>query len=240
MFRSSPRSPWRSTLWQHSDQDLDQAVVKFGVGVKEEEANNQRRAYELLNPSAVRIPRVYRFSVDERFGYLVMEYMKGQVLDPLDDLDCIYKIVYMLAQLAEINSCIPAHLVVVDHVVFFGLTGKYFPLVLSTIWKDFSIAEYHEATRKWHLKITGSEYAIHDVAPRNILWLEDGSICLLDWKSAGFYPRILEVCMQRINVGMDGHFNELLLASMERLTDKEEAQAQLVLQAYSNGIRYYL
>lgn len=138
----------------------DQAVVKFGVGVKEEEANNQRRAYELLNPSVVRIPRVYRFFVDERFGYLVMEYMKGQVLDPLEDLDCIYKIVYMLAQLAEINSCIPAHLVVVDHVVFFGLTGKYFPLVLSTIWKDFSIAEYHEATRKWHLKITGSEYTI--------------------------------------------------------------------------------
>ena len=79
-----------------------------------------------------------------------------------------------------------------------------------------------------------------DVAPRNILWLEDGSICLLDWKSAGFYPRLLEVCMQRINVEMDGHFNELLLASMERLTDKEEAQAQLVLQAYSNGMKYYL
>ena len=32
-----------------------------------------------------------------------------------------------------------------------------------------------------------------DVAPRNLLLLCDGSICLLDWAFAGFYPSIFEV-----------------------------------------------
>ena len=50
-----------------------------------------------------------------------------------------------------------------------------------------------------------------NVAPRNILWLEDGSICFVDWEAAGFFPRLFEVCRQRILYGLDGDFNRLLL-----------------------------
>lgn len=34
-----------------------------------------------------------------------------------------------------------------------------------------------------------------DIAPRNLLYLADGSVCLLDWATAGFYPRFFEVCV---------------------------------------------
>lgn len=65
----------------------DKTVVKFGWGVTAEEANNQRRALELLDNSIVRVPEVYRYfsrsnaKGDPESGYLVMEYIHGEVLD---------------------------------------------------------------------------------------------------------------------------------------------------------------
>lgn len=47
----------------------EQAVIKFGIGVTESEANNQRGAYQLLDPSIVRVPRVYRFFSQGRNGW---------------------------------------------------------------------------------------------------------------------------------------------------------------------------
>jgi hypothetical protein len=43
----------------------DKVVVKFGIGVKEKEAESQRRAYELINNNIVRILLVYRFFTKE-------------------------------------------------------------------------------------------------------------------------------------------------------------------------------
>ncbi|RDL33130.1 uncharacterized protein BP5553_08569 [Venustampulla echinocandica] len=63
----------------------DKAVVKFGIGVTEEEAKSQRRAYELIDHSVVRVPSVYRFFTKEELGYIVMEYMEGRVLEPVED-----------------------------------------------------------------------------------------------------------------------------------------------------------
>ena len=37
-----------------------------------------------------------------------------------------------------------------------------------------------------------------DIAPRNLLRQEDGSLCLIDWASAGYYPRLFEFGMQWI------------------------------------------
>ena len=47
------------------------------MGVTESEANNQKEAYLLLNPSIVRVPRVYRFFSKGQHGYIVMEYIEG-------------------------------------------------------------------------------------------------------------------------------------------------------------------
>ena len=79
-----------------------------------------------------------------------------------------------------------------------------------------------------------------DIAPRNILQQEDGSIYLIDWESAGFYPRVLEVVMQRVFLGRDNNFNQTLLEYTADLTDQEEVQAGLIMRAYSNNQKYHL
>jgi len=79
-----------------------------------------------------------------------------------------------------------------------------------------------------------------DIAPRNILWQEDGSLCLVDWASAGYYPRIFEFCAQWIIEGKEGKFNKLLLDSMESLPDRELAQKVSILRAWRNSQKYSL
>ena len=63
-----------------------QAVVKYGIGVTNAEAVNQSMAYELADPQVVRIPKVHRyFSDNEGRGYIVMDFIEGEVLEPLED-----------------------------------------------------------------------------------------------------------------------------------------------------------
>ena len=50
----------------------DSMVMKFGLGVREEEADIQRLARELADPTIVRIPLVYRFFTRETEGFLLM------------------------------------------------------------------------------------------------------------------------------------------------------------------------
>src|SRR5687768_5162700 len=61
------------------------AVVKCGFSVTQLEAQNQQRAYEIIDPAVIRIPRVYRFFTYGGEGYLVMEYIKGQPLSSVED-----------------------------------------------------------------------------------------------------------------------------------------------------------
>lgn len=77
------------------------------------------------------------------------------------------------------------------------------------------------------------------IAPRNILWLEDGSICFVNWELAGFFPRLFEVCRQRILNRHERDFNQLLLNSMRSLTDEEDAQADFICLAWYHIQKYY-
>jgi len=78
-----------------------------------------------------------------------------------------------------------------------------------------------------------------DIAPRNFLLLEDSSVCLLDWASAGFYPRVFEECVLRITRGLRDSFDEDAL-KLRDLTDKEEVQINSMMQAYYNSVRFHL
>jgi thiamine kinase-like enzyme len=52
------------------------------------------------------------------------------------------------------------------------------------------------------------QYLCHrDLAPRNIVWQDDGSVYLLDWLTGGFYPVSFEICSQRNGISEDYHFN---------------------------------
>lgn len=84
-------------------------VVKSGQGVSAEEANNQRKALELLDSSIVRVPKVYRYFTwadnDESppEGFLVMEFIYGDTLEVLNDHQ-IDQVVQILLHFSRIQG----------------------------------------------------------------------------------------------------------------------------------------
>lgn len=65
------------------------AVIKFGPGVSRAEALTQDYAYSHIDPTLLRIPRVYRYFTNDSnpswtIGYLVMEFIEGKSLDKFD------------------------------------------------------------------------------------------------------------------------------------------------------------
>lgn len=223
----------------------DHQVVKWGPDITEEEAKNQQIAYERVDRRIIRIPRVYAFFSDEHgWGYIVMEYIKGKIIDPLDDKSAIKKVADVLDPVATLqrSSSVPGPLCGGG-----SCHGLLFPdnedLVSSSL----------DAMEKWFnsrlfahnpkLTLRGCELVLcHlDIAPRNLLWQEDGSLCLVDWASAGYYPRLFEFCAQWIIKGKDGAFNSMLLEYMNvnPLPDHEIAQESL-LCAWGNIQKYAL
>ena len=89
----------------------DHQVVKCGLDVIREEFENQRIAYELVDSRIARIPRVYDFLSDEQgYGYIVIEFMKGKVIDPLDDASAIQRVANVLSHLVTLRYHIPRSL----------------------------------------------------------------------------------------------------------------------------------
>jgi serine/threonine protein kinase len=218
----------------------DKAVVKFGIGVKEEEAKSLRRVYELVDHNIVRIPFVYRFFMKEKRGYIVMEYMQGRALRSVEEQFLIGRIADILAYLTNIRGSTPG-----------PLGGG---VSCGILWSEHS-EEPHLYTVKdmedWFnrrltkqdpkLIFSESELVLcHlDIAPRNFLLLQDGSICLLDWASAGFYPRVFEECVIRITRGLRNFFDEDAL-ELRDLTEKEGIQVKSMMRAYYNSVRFSL
>lgn len=77
-------------------------MVKCGIGVTAFEAQNQQRAYEIIDPSIIRIPQVYRFFSHGHNGYIIMEYVNGQALslaeDPSIYLEVVAKVLKQFEQ----------------------------------------------------------------------------------------------------------------------------------------------
>lgn len=65
-----------------------------------------------------------------------------------------------------------------------------------------------------------------------LVW-EDGSLCLIDWKSTGFYPRLFERTALRINVRQENDWNTKLLGLLGEINDDEMIQAKLLEKAYN-------
>jgi len=219
----------------------DSTAVKFGIGVKKDEAENQSRAYDLVDSSVVRIPRVYRFFSDKRgLGYIIMEYVDGRIIDPLEDVMLIRRIACVLAHFATLRGYVPGALSGGPS------RGLIFPDTESLIFSSTQVMEKWFNSRLFEhqtkLSLQSCELTLcHlDIAPRNILWLDNGDICLIDWASAGYYPRLFEFCTQWIREGMDGKFNALIIDSIKSLPDHEMAQKAPLLQAWRNTQKYSL
>ncbi|KAJ5586713.1 kinase-like protein [Penicillium hispanicum] len=219
----------------------DHHVVKWGPDVTKEEAENQRIAYERVDSRIVRIPRVYAFFSDEHgWGYIVMEFIQGKVLDPLEDISAVKKVASVLDYFGTLRHSIPGSLC--------GgfCRGLLFPDTEDLVFDSLDKMEKWFNSRLFahNPKLTFQDCDLvlcHlDIAPRNILWQEDGSLCFIDWASAGFYPRLFEFCAQWIIEGKDGTFNSILLNSMNILPDHEMAQKEPLLCAWRNIQKYPL
>lgn len=219
----------------------ENAVIKYGMGVTRFEAYNQQRAYETLSPAIIRVPQVYHFFVSglNGFGYLIMEYIDGQTMTSVKDPD-LY-----LERMAEVLRCFeqirqetpgPFH----GGVAFGQLWLDYDPIAPTTV---SDIEEYYnqrQLKRRSHLKLTSYPliFCHLDIATRNILVLEDDSLCLIDWNSAGFYPRLFERVALEINIRKENDWNARLLRLLDDLDAVEKVQAQLLKEAYYLGQRY--
>ncbi|KAF3399975.1 hypothetical protein F1880_008435 [Penicillium rolfsii] len=79
--------------------------------VTKEEAENQRIAYKLVDNRIVYIPRVYAFFSDERgWCYIVIGYIEGKVIDPLEDINAIEKVAGVVDYFATFRHDIPGPL----------------------------------------------------------------------------------------------------------------------------------
>jgi len=214
-----------------------EVVVKYGVGVTKDEAVNQEKARELLDPKIVRVPKVYSFFEDDSSrGYLVMEFMEGDLKESISEASEIRKLSAILDHFAGIKSSKPGALGEgPSRALIFGQSD---PPTFKTIQEleEWFNDRLLEPTSK--LTLAGSELILcHlDLFLRNILWAKDQPPCLLDWASAGFFPRILERCSHLIKPQPESWQVVLNI----QISTIEKFQCDLITKAWSNNERYSL
>lgn len=222
----------------------EDAVVKCGWGITEAEVSNQRMAYEIMGPLAiVRVPRVYHHftRIDRCFnmGYLVMEYINGQPISAAIDPDkYLAPVARVLEQFEQVRREKPGALG--DGLPAGRMWLDNCPATLDTI---SDLEEYYNTKQlklMEHLNLAGMPlvFCHLDIAPRNILVLEDGSLALVDWSSGGFYPRLFERANIRLNIRKENDWNTKLLALLNELDDIEKPQVTLLERAHFLGIKY--
>ncbi|KAF2753937.1 kinase-like protein [Pseudovirgaria hyperparasitica] len=209
---------------------LSNAIVKLIVS--QAEADNQRFIFNKVNPEVCRVPRVYRYFKHDGKGYLVMEYIEGVCIPANAMTPKQYAILARaLAHLYSFKRTTPGNL---------AGEGKCFDCPLPETGVDFMgdvnqmNAWFQSRLLEWdttyRFNFDPGQFVIchRDIAPRNILWQQDESICLLDWETAGFFPVSFDLCSQRKGIPQDFAFNqavERLIATMSSVTvDMEEVR----------------
>ncbi|CAI7629715.1 unnamed protein product [Penicillium crustosum] len=168
-----------------------------------------------------------------------MEYVEGHVIDPLHDPHLIAKIAKVLDYFSTLTA---------NRVGSMG--GGLYRGLLWPDGEDLGFDDKGQMESWFYSKLFPGEGNVSfrdcdlvlchlDTAPRNIIWLPDGRICLLDWASAGFYPRIFEFWAQWNIEGMEGLFKSQLLQSMTPLPPHESVQQPQICRVWYNTQKYY-
>lgn len=213
------------------------AVVKYGVGINEDEARNQEAAFKLIDQSIIRVPRVFRFFSSEDSGYIIMEYIEGPTLESLikDNKHSgayVEKMVKALDHFTEIRHNMPGPLSGGFAQGFLWIPHDSIrPNTVSKIEQYYNIRQLRKSSGKLKIQQYPLVLCHLDIAPRNII-VHNGSLCLIDWAAAGFYPSLFERCTLRINAGKPSDWNNMLLQNLSNLDEEEDFQAQLLERAY--------
>ncbi|KAB8356523.1 hypothetical protein FH972_024106 [Carpinus fangiana] len=218
-------------------------VVKFGYYVKRNEAENQKRARELVDLTIVYIPKVYGFFQDaDNVGYIVMEFVEGSLASSMEDDAQIDWLVNVVHHISTLPGTLPGPVGggPATAVVFGDSNAPEFEDIIDlTDWFNARLIPDQKP-----LSCANSDLVLcHlDIAPQNVIWRLNQAPCLIDWASAGFYPRTFERCSQEL---LGGHlrfrtrFVAALTETMHYSTEETE-HMQTVLAAWSNCQRYSL
>lgn len=212
-------------------------VVKIGGEVTCDEFWNQERAYEVLKPeNSVKVPQPYAFFRREGLGYLVMEHIHGEEIEPSDPAS-VKKVVEMLRVFATIRGEKPG-----------SICGGPSRGLLWSEYHDFKPESIGDLEDHFSARIKeGSRIALHpypltlchgDLAKRNIKICEN-QLCLLDWASAGFYPKLFEIAAMQKNA-VEPLLTEVLqsVQDISWLDENETFLANRIERAANLNIRY--
>lgn len=212
-------------------------VVKFGRFVKRGEFLNQKVAFQRLDPSIVRVPAPHRFIQHESIGYLVMDFAEGEVPSMEKALALAPQLGRILSHLHEMHGETPG-----------SLGGD---TIQGVIWPDNDLMfNDRESLEEWlNIRLRRPGHTISfkdqqlvmchlDFVPRNLV-VYNGTVTLLDWSSAGYFPQIFDHIVYSFSP-FDAGFFKYLKPYLEILTDDEEKTAKDVLRALENSQIYFL
>lgn len=169
---------------------------------------------------------------DENCRYIVMDYIRGKTIDHLSESECQI-LANVLNYFKSITANVPGSL---------GggpSKGLVWPdtndLTVTSLghiegWYNSRLFPGHG-----HVKFNPSDAFVlcHlDIAPRNIISMDNGHICLVDWASAGFYPRLLEYVSLSYQ---EANFSKMLLDALPALSTYEEEQHMTIRRALFNN-----
>lgn len=214
-------------------------VVKFGSWVSIHEAENQQRAYELIDADIVVVPQVHQFFTDnDGWGYLVMDsFLQGKTIDPLSESH-VQRLASILEYFSSITARTPGSLGGDPSVGLFWPETDYLTVnCIQQVEGWFNSRLFPEQGQGQVQFEPGPFRLCHlDIASRNVIWLDDGRICLLDWASAGFYPRVLELT----SLYFQGYqFCEMLQNALG-MTECEKEEQKKIQRALFNNEKYSL
>ena len=250
----------------HENQNLDviqhgrcfkrisgDVIVKFGWSVTPDEAANQKFAYELSRDTKIKIPKVYRFFSRSSVGYVVMEFIHGDLLEELpvqDRPNIVHNLAKAICTLSTAQSPdFPGPRARgIPRGYLFSEDGAGKPL--DTIGKINSWfnerARLEPLERKFNFELSDFVFCHMDLNQRNII-VRDTFFYVLDWEFAGFYPREFEKYSILFNGQReDSQFAQDLSAALEnayKMTGTKANEAfiiDLLDRVYRNNLRYSL
>ncbi|KAK6516394.1 hypothetical protein TWF506_006304 [Arthrobotrys conoides] len=213
----------------------NEAVIKFGYCRPDpEEAENLRMAAAILDPIAtlVRVPKFYRYFTHESRSYLVMEYIEGRtpseseyeaLAEEMNGVLRHFRTLPTGSQPGPFNG---------------GISRGYFWDRDRPNFQTIEQLEDWINTRllvdpKVSFQASDLVFSHLDVALRNIIRKADGTLYLIDWEAAGYYPKCFELAALEMVNTHSTRFECILREKIRKdLGAHESAKAESVTNAW--------
>ncbi|KAI8623547.1 kinase-like domain-containing protein [Xylariaceae sp. FL1651] len=203
-------------------------VVKLGTGIRTLEGENM---LFVRNHSNVRVPTVYAIYKHGDVTVIIMEQIQGKPLssvNPVEDQSISEKLRKQVNELRKIPP--PGYYGSLgrrpyNSVLFGSRLGPFVHLndfhdSFLHVWDQGLVVgdpsgDARSSVQRRFRELAerhGKPVFTHgDLAPRNILYLPDGSLCIIDWETAAWYPlywEYLESCRFNDHVDFLEKFSE--------------------------------